>query len=777
MNEPTTSATHYEILGVDRNATEAEIKKAFKRCALKCHPDKNKSSSAHELFKKAVEAHSVLTDGRKRTKYDSELETTMNVNRPGPSGSRSTTSATTSATSSPSNVPRHDPFSRPESRTHQQSHYDGSSSNDHGHSRFSTSHSFDPSTRFTKTSTASYFYSDTGNSRGGLSTAHLHTQTRKRQTDTDADTAHSTTYTFAFGGPSTGAATERAYTSTQPSQDNEYMRAYPSWERQNMSFKNGEWGSSSASAPGDSKQHQQSEELKSSKRKRAESSYMTDTRAQKGTPSAQANVPPQHVQTQNTEVPVSRAKAARASQTRATHAHAARVQAARAQAKEFPTRSHIQQQNYFDLPAQPQTSQNQATSGVRATSADVPIGTFNTRPFPATRSSGADAPTRPSSRVFNQYKSASGRPSRTAMEDKEKVDFSSSYEHKANWNARSTYSQSSNTPKGNVSNNFKPDVYDLDQEDLSSLSSIEEYEYEASFNGKRSEFSNGSKRAFESSAANNSDEALTVDDLDSLYDSDSMGIKEPGDHPVYTSDNFIDLDDDDDDEPTLSVHTLTANPNQPIAVDDSDTPNPVTEPSVGSREGFTGEDLNGKRRKMESTAGNGNNQDNTFDLDNLESPLKATNEIKLEDLGDTLKRTLSENGPRTRIFTKTDLLLSDSDEQDNDDEDTSICSPPSPFGQAPRDINDLVGFAGRYGEYLEYSLNHLQVLRREQAQRETIITQNYRDLIQPVNRDLLEMALKKNMDTSRESKSLEQKMKEAVVKFRTCVDEFKGERD
>ena len=61
---------YYEVLGIDKNADEQTIKRAFKRLAMKYHPDRNQEPGAEEKFKEINEAYAVLSDQQKRAAYD-----------------------------------------------------------------------------------------------------------------------------------------------------------------------------------------------------------------------------------------------------------------------------------------------------------------------------------------------------------------------------------------------------------------------------------------------------------------------------------------------------------------------------------------------------------------------------------------------------------------------------------------------------------------------------------------------------------------------------------
>jgi len=61
---------YYEILGVSRSAGDAEIKSAYRKLALKYHPDRNKEDDASQKFKEAAEAYAILSEPEKRKRYD-----------------------------------------------------------------------------------------------------------------------------------------------------------------------------------------------------------------------------------------------------------------------------------------------------------------------------------------------------------------------------------------------------------------------------------------------------------------------------------------------------------------------------------------------------------------------------------------------------------------------------------------------------------------------------------------------------------------------------------
>lgn len=67
---------YYEILGVPHNATEDEIRKAYRRLALRFHPDKNRDDSTDEAtrkFREISEAYEILSDTQKRRQYDMQF--------------------------------------------------------------------------------------------------------------------------------------------------------------------------------------------------------------------------------------------------------------------------------------------------------------------------------------------------------------------------------------------------------------------------------------------------------------------------------------------------------------------------------------------------------------------------------------------------------------------------------------------------------------------------------------------------------------------------------
>lgn len=66
----TTKRDYYEVLQVGKNASEEDIRKAFRKKAMEYHPDRNKAKDASERFKEVNEAYQVLSDAERRTRYD-----------------------------------------------------------------------------------------------------------------------------------------------------------------------------------------------------------------------------------------------------------------------------------------------------------------------------------------------------------------------------------------------------------------------------------------------------------------------------------------------------------------------------------------------------------------------------------------------------------------------------------------------------------------------------------------------------------------------------------
>ena len=77
---PVLAGDHYEALGVSRDASEAELRRAFRRLAMKHHPDRNKDGGAEKQFKAINEAYQVLTDPDKRAIYDRSVHTEISDN-------------------------------------------------------------------------------------------------------------------------------------------------------------------------------------------------------------------------------------------------------------------------------------------------------------------------------------------------------------------------------------------------------------------------------------------------------------------------------------------------------------------------------------------------------------------------------------------------------------------------------------------------------------------------------------------------------------------------
>ena len=73
----------YDILGVNRDASEEDIKKAYRKLAMKHHPDRNPDNAKSEgYFKEAKEAYEILSDGQKRTAYDQYGLSLIHISEP-----------------------------------------------------------------------------------------------------------------------------------------------------------------------------------------------------------------------------------------------------------------------------------------------------------------------------------------------------------------------------------------------------------------------------------------------------------------------------------------------------------------------------------------------------------------------------------------------------------------------------------------------------------------------------------------------------------------------
>ncbi len=99
---------YYEVLGVPREASDEEIKRAFRRAAQRHHPDIDASDGAHDRFKELNEAYRVLSDRQRRTAYDMFGHAGVDgasAGGPGDSAAGSGHSATSSMPSSAASPP------------------------------------------------------------------------------------------------------------------------------------------------------------------------------------------------------------------------------------------------------------------------------------------------------------------------------------------------------------------------------------------------------------------------------------------------------------------------------------------------------------------------------------------------------------------------------------------------------------------------------------------------------------------------------------------------
>jgi len=80
----TTKRDYYDVLGLSKSATPAQIKSAYRKLALKWHPDRNKDSAAEEKFKEINEAYEILSQPKKKQAYDQFGHTAFDPSAGGP---------------------------------------------------------------------------------------------------------------------------------------------------------------------------------------------------------------------------------------------------------------------------------------------------------------------------------------------------------------------------------------------------------------------------------------------------------------------------------------------------------------------------------------------------------------------------------------------------------------------------------------------------------------------------------------------------------------------
>jgi len=98
--------THYEVLGVSKTAKDSEIKRAYRRAALKNHPDVNSDPGAEKTFRNICEAYEVLSDPERRAQYDRKLNMGFGSAYSGTSSSYSQKSRTSSSYYDPERAER-----------------------------------------------------------------------------------------------------------------------------------------------------------------------------------------------------------------------------------------------------------------------------------------------------------------------------------------------------------------------------------------------------------------------------------------------------------------------------------------------------------------------------------------------------------------------------------------------------------------------------------------------------------------------------------------------